>query len=220
MFERPELLLFSGTWQQARRMLDDQQEMLRGLFDAAKAQADAKLPFRLEQTSFNLMTMTKEQSEALAGFFRQDGITTVARDAYATALVLFLDMMFKELWTYFSLLRNAKKSFNTGIAGVELRTIVAHTANNVRHFQEWRFTLPPKILARALENAMTIAKVTRKTEPTADTLAEMANNWSWLVLVSISGRSFDGLMTIVNQYMDEMLDNAGLDANNLPVLVP
>lgn len=216
MLDRPDLLMFSGTWQQARRMLADQSEMLRDLFDAAKTRVDGKPLFPLKQTTFKPFSLTEEELVALTTFSREEGIVNVARDAYATALVLFLDIMFIELWTYFRLVRDAKRTFKTGVAGIDLRTIIAHTANNVRHFQEWRF----ERTKGALQNAKTIAKVTGMREPTADTLAEMANNWSWLVLVSISGRSFGGLIAIVNQYMDEMLDNAGLNANNLPVLVP
>lgn len=216
MMNRPDLLMFSGTWQQARRMLADQSETLRGLFNAAKTRVDGKPQFPLNRTTFEVRSLTEEEVQALAAFSRDEGIANVARDAYATALVLFLDIMFIELWTYFRLVRDAKGTFKTGVAGIDLRTIIAHTANNVRHFQDWRF----ERTKGALQNAKTIAKVTGMREPTADTLAEMANNWSWLVLVSISGRSFDGLIAIANQYMDEMLDNAGLDANNLPVLVP
>jgi len=202
--EEHEAQLFEVVQRHALEQLSAQSETLRLLFDRARDANDALPSFPPVQ----LDRLTEEERQALSDFFDQDGRARGARDAFATALVVFLDLIFKELRIFYNRIPG-RAQVTVGIDGIDLGTILRHTANNLRHYLDWR--VPHSQLThaeKAVAAATTIAKLMGKEEPTRETVAVWANNWAWPVLARISGRSFDGLTDIVNAALGEMLSNA------------
>lgn len=202
--EEYEAQLFEVVQRRAREQLYAQQETLRLLFDRARDANEAQPlfpPVRLDR-------LTDEEVQALSDFFDQDGRARGARDAFATAVVIFFDLMFKELRTFYRRIPQ-RAPVTAGVNGIDLGTIFRHTANNVRHYLDWR--VPPSQLTnadQAVAAATTIATLLGRELPTRDTVAVYASNWAWPVIAKISGRTFEGLVQLVECSLDEMLSNA------------
>lgn len=196
--------LFEVVQKQALDQLSARRGTLELLFDRAREASDA-LP---EFPQIQLDRLTKDEMQALSGFFDQDGRARGARDAFATAIVIYFDLMFNELCVFYDHIPK-RAPLTVGIEGIQLGTIFRHTANNVRHYLDWR--TPPSSLikpGRAVEAATTIAKLMNTEVPTRETVAVWANNWAWPVLAKISGRSFEPLIDLVKSAVSEMLSNA------------
>ncbi|MGA8574230.1 MAG: hypothetical protein WB609_00895 [Candidatus Cybelea sp.] len=202
--EEHEAQLFETVQRRALEQLSAQGDTLRLLFDRAREANDALPQFPPVQ----LDRLNEEERQALSDFFDQDGRARGARDAFATAIVIFFDLMFKELRIFYNRIPE-RAHVAVGVDGIDLGTIFRHTANNLRHYLDWR--VPPSQLThaeKAVAAAATIAKLMSRDEPTRETVAVWANNWAWPVLAKISGRSFDGLKEIVEEALSEMLSNA------------
>lgn len=202
--EKYEAQLFEVVQRQARDQLAAQWETLRLLFDRAREASDALPTF----PEVRLDRLTEEEKHALSDFFDRDGRARGARDAFATAIVSFFDLMFKELHMFYNRIPR-RAPITVGVDNIDLGTIFRHTANNVRHYLDWR--VPPSRLTHpdmAVAAATTIARLMDRDPPTRETVAVWANNWAWPVLAKISGRNFDVLMEMVESALNEMLSNA------------
>ena len=202
--EQHEAQLFEVILMKARRQLSAQRDVLRLLFDRAKDANDATpvLP------DVRLDRLNEEEIAALSKYFDKYDGDKGARDAFATAIVIFFDTMFKELRMYYRRIPGIEPA-TVGVDRLDLGTIFRHTANNVRHYLDWG--VPPSRLMhadQATAAAKTIATLVGKDEPTRETIAVYADNWAWPILAKISGRTFEGLVEIVERCMAEMLTNA------------
>jgi hypothetical protein len=197
--------IFEAFLNRARRQLSLQQDVLRLLFDRAKDANDATPPF----PDIRLDRLTDEEIAVLSQYRDKHDGDKGARDAYATAIVIFIDTMLKELATFYERIPSVERGLTVGVDGTDLGTIFRLTANNVRHYLDWRVHFS-KLTHRdqAIEAAKMIATLTGKDEPTLETVAVYADNWAWPILAKISGRTFEGLVEIVGRFMDEMLSNA------------
>lgn len=160
--------------------------------------------------------MTEEQAQALSDFFETDSAARGARDAYATAVVMFVDDMLKMIRSFYSKIPEIEQTLTVRIDGIDLPTIFRHAANNVRHYLDWR--VPPHQLQRpdqAVATATTIAVLMGKAVPTRENVSVWASNWAWPILHKISGATFDGLVRLLARCMDEMLENSGMSEHEL-----
>lgn len=197
--------LFASAWRIVWQQLSQQREVLRYLYNAAQT-ANTALP---KPPIFNRADLTDEEAQALQDFFDDDGAARGARDAFATAIVMFLDDSFKMLTSFYERIPDIERNLAVRVEGIDLPKIVRDAANNVRHYQDWR--VPAKDLLRpelALANATTIAALMGKAPPIRKTVSVWAANWAWPILAKISGGTFNGLASAVLSAMEEMLENA------------
>lgn len=199
-------LTFTSTWLVAWQQLSQQYNVMRELFEAARA-ANHRIP--KPPALLTSMMMDEAKDQVVRDYFSDDGAARGARDAYATAIVMLLDDALKPLKVFYDRIPDVE-DLNVRVEGIDLPTIFRDVANNVRHYRDWR--VPPQQLARpetAVANATTIATLMGRPSPTRDDVSLWANNWAWPILARVSEETFDGLMRLVVASMDEMLDNAG-----------
>lgn len=165
------------------------------------------LPQRLD-------SITPEQGLALSEFAEAQRKAEGARDAYATALVVYFDGLLKTLWIYFKKVPEVNQELTVGVRGIALGKIIHEAANNARHYIDWK--LPGDMTRRqrrqSASTCRTIAAVLDKELPEPMDIARFGFNYSWEILVRLGGGTFDGLLAIVARYQDEMISNAGVAA--------
>ena len=129
---------------------------------------------------FSIVRALRTRKLKLFGiFFDDDGAARGARDAYSTAIVMFLDDSFKMLASFYERIPDVERNLAVRVEGIDLPKIVRDAANNVRHYQGWR--VPAKDLLRpelALVNATTIATPMGKAPPNRETVSVWAANWA------------------------------------------
>lgn len=198
--------LFSAAWCLAWQQLSQQRDALRVLFNAAK-KADGEIPrFR----NINLNEMTGEEQVELSAYIDASSAARGTREAYATAVVMFFDSQLKEVTKLYRRIPGVDRNLKVHVEGIDIATIFAHAANNVRHHNDWR--VPAKYLSNpraAVANATTIATLMGKPAPTVDTVSLWAGNWAWPIIQrTCSHGTFDDLLAVIVAAMNELMTNA------------
>lgn len=203
--------LFSTAWRIGWERFRQQRPTLQTLFDAARESNDALSgapPVRLGQ-------MTDESYATLLRWWEDDGTSRGARDAYASAVVLFVDDTLKATLKFYNRIPKINLNFNSNINGVTTPEVFRLTSNNVRHHDEWIAPTHQIPAADQAYKAVTaICTVVDRPVPKKGGLSVMAANWAWPVLAVVSGdRSFEGLMAKIGEFMDELLLKTGLESD-------
>ncbi len=204
--------LFNAAWRIAREQVRQQQPTLQVLYNAARSAADAHpgaFPVQLDK-------FVPEDEATIRQWWDAHLTTFGARDAYASAIVLFVDGTLKAMLRYYGMIPSVPKKFKSGFNGVSTDLIFRYVGNNVRHFDEWAaptHQIPHRRQAYAAVTA--IATVLGRPVPDKKSLSVMATNCAWAVIATISGRTFDKLIALVREFMDELLVTTGLENDPL-----
>jgi hypothetical protein len=203
--------LFTTAWRIAREQLRQQASTMGELFAQAQA-ANAERPIPRPPPP----VMTDKDWDDMADFFERNGRATGARDAYASAVVLFIDGVLKLLRRFYDRIPDVPKAFSVNVNGLTVFDIFRAIGNNVRHYEEWR--APTHLIPRAEQAywaVTTIAVLVGREVPARDGLAVMAANWAWPVLHATGGGTFAGLLAKVRECSDELLHNVGREDDPL-----
>lgn len=203
---------FRAAWCRGREQLRNQQPTLSMLFDAAKFASDSHPGAPPDVTN-----MTEERQQEFYAWWTQHLTALGARDAYASAIVFFVDSVLKGVLRFYDLIPGATRDFKSGLNGISTPEVFRHTGNNVRHFEEWIHLMgrPRKkreeaTVNMAYDTVVAIATVLSRPVPVREHLTLMATNCAWAVLAVISNKRFEGLLSVLRDFMDELIAKTGL----------
>jgi hypothetical protein len=116
---------FVQIWCVGWRDLRQQHDVLKMLYEQV-ARNDGSLPVPQPERALDAHLRWLDELETSIG----------ARDAYATAVVMFVDDLLKRVYGAYKAVPGPEP-LTAGLRGVPLHRLFKATGNNVRHYQDW-----------------------------------------------------------------------------------
>lgn len=121
---------FVQIWRVGWRDLRQQHDVLNLLYEQVATNANTRLSHS-PGLALGIPTVPSEQLQWVEAIETSIG----ARDAYATAVVMFVDDLFKRVHGAYKTVPGAQP-LTAGLRGVALHRLFKAAGNNVRHYQE------------------------------------------------------------------------------------